>query len=66
MNQKEKTLIKMWIVNQGLRCDMDVTDARVWYDSEPSPWHCMRFMLALERKKAFDRFALHLCELLHI
>ena len=66
MTENEKTLVKMYIVNQGLRCDMDVSEARACYLNQPTPWNCFRYMLSLERKKAFDRFCFHLCELLHI
>lgn len=66
MTASEKHLISMYLVNQGLRLDMELSAARLKFDMEESCPNCYALMLAWDQKKAFDKFQHDLCALLNI
>lgn len=66
MTEEEKTVLKMYLVNQGLRVDGELQEARQDFDQRFSSWSAFRLSLAHERKEVFDKFAVDLCALLHI
>lgn len=66
MIEEEKTILKMYLVNQGLRVDQEVIEARADFDQRESTWSAFRLSMAHERKEVFDKFAADLVALLHI
>lgn len=66
MTEKERDMLKAWIVNTGLRIDNDLTEARNDFWRNESAWFAFRLALAAERKAAFDLFAAQLFALLNI
>ena len=66
MNDKDIEILKMYIVNQGLRVDGDLAEARAMFYHDETPWNAFRRALAAERKKTFDMMCNHLCILLHL
>lgn len=66
MTSEEYTKITMYLVHQGTLIDNDVLEAEEDFRFTPSPWYAMRYALAKERKKCFQRFSNHLVQLLNM
>ena len=66
MSEYEKQLLSMYLVNQGLRLDRELLDAKRIWDTRQTYAACMALLGALQRKKDFDKFQHDLCALLQI
>lgn len=66
MTPSEKSLLALYLVNQGLQLDMQLNAARLALDMKMNCVNCMRLTEAEICKKSFDKFQRDLCELLKI
>lgn len=66
MTESEKSLLALYLVNQGLQLDMQLSAARLAMDMKMNCVNCMRLTEAEIRKESFDKFQHDLCALLNI
>ena len=66
MDPADKHILDMYLVNQGLRLDMELSAAKLEYSMHEDCKRCMLLLAALERKEQFDKFEHDLCALLNI
>ena len=66
MNQTEKDLIRAYLVNQGLRFDAELINARQLYIHHKTETGCLRILRAHISKLIFDKIAHDLTALLNL
>lgn len=66
MTEDEKNMIKMYLINEGLRLDRLVLDCRSTYDTRGTIRSYMKLLAASAAKEEFDKFNHDLCALLNI
>lgn len=66
MTEDEKNMIKMYLINEGLRLHVAVLDCKSTYDTRGTARACMKLLEAVKAKEAFDKFNHDLCALLNI
>lgn len=65
MLSSEKQLLECYFVNQGIRLDSDLENARVQAFAHPTERSIYAFAMALASKTSFDKFQHDVCTLLH-
>ena len=66
MNQTEKDLLRAYLVNQGLRFDTELINARQVYLHHKTETGCIRILRAHISKVVFDKIAHDLSALLNL
>ena len=66
MTQTEKDLIRAYLINQGLRFDSELINARQLYIHHKTETGCMRILRAHISKAIFDKIAHDLTALFNL